>query len=80
MRHTGGIFCVLADGEVPSMEDVDICTSSISGEREAAEDKKHASTGMFLISACGRCVEEGTVPTQKCNNGGGEIRGAQQEH
>src|SRR6266545_3625969 len=79
MRHTGGIFHVLADGEVPSTEDVDICTSSISGKREAAKDKKHASTGMFLISACGRCVEEGTVPTQKCDDGGGGIQGAQQE-
>jgi len=51
MCHIGGIFCVLADGEMSSMEDVDICTSSISGERGAAKDKKHASTGMFLISA-----------------------------
>ena len=50
MCHTGHIFRVLADGEVSSMEDMDICTSSISGKRGAAEDKKHASTGMFLIS------------------------------
>jgi len=79
MCHTGGIFRVLADGEVPSTEDVDMCTSSISGERGAAKDKKHASTGMFLISVCGRCVEERTVLTQKHDDGGRGIRWAQQE-